>query len=389
MKERLSLPKCCIAAFVAAVAALAICMATAMPAFAANGSVNGGTTTFKKHLVMESQANVPNVTFEFEVTAGEPVSASGSNPAIYAGVGPDQVSVEKAEFKASDSGQATDGKPSDGTGSVSDGYKYATKNVTVDFSRVSFTAPGIYRYIVTEQASSASGITNDDKSTRTIDVHVIYDEGSEPQLRIAGYVMYSGTVTGNTNLNSNKSSEYVNKYETNDLTLEKQVTGNQGDRNKYFEFTVSISGAVPGTVYDVDLHNAEESPSVEGSGKTNSGTLTADDGTVTATYYLKHGQSIVIQGLAPDTKYEITETAYAEDGYSTSFVIDSNDSNVSFGTGIQVMNGGDHKVLFTNYKNGTVPTGILLEVAPYIGLGVAVLVSLALLIATRRRRAGE
>lgn len=389
MKERPSLPKCCIAAFFAAVAALAICMATAMPAFAANVPVNGGTTTFKKHLVMESQANVPNVTFEFEVTAGEPVSASGSNPAIYAGVGSDQVSVGKAEFKASDSDQTTNGKPSDDTGSVSADYKYATKNVTVDFSRVSFTAPGIYRYIVTEQASSASGITNDVVSTRTIDVHVAYAQGSESQLVIAGYAMYSGTAAEDTGQFSGKSSEYVNDYETSDLTLEKKVTGNQGDRDKYFEFAVSISGAVSGTVYSVNLADADQNPSVDGEAKTNSGTLTADDGTVTATYYLKHGQSIVIQGLAPDTKYEITETAYTKDGYSTSFVIDSNDSNVSFGTGSQVMNGGDHKVLFTNYKNGTVPTGILLETAPYIGLGVAVLVSLALLIATRRRRAGE
>lgn len=387
MKERLSLPKCCIAAFFAAVAALAICMATATPAFAANVPVKGGTTTFEKHLVMESQANVPNVTFEFGVTAGEAVSASGSNPAIYAGVGPNQVSVGEAEFEATD--QTEGGKPSDGIGIVSAGYKYATKEVTVDFSNVSFTAPGIYRYIVTEHASSEGGITNDGVPTRTIDVHVIYDEGSEPQLKIAGYVMYSGTVAGNANLDSNKSSEYVNEYKTSDLTLEKQVTGNQGDRDKYFEFTVSISNAVPGTVYDVDLSNAEGNPSVEGSGKTNSGTLTADDGTVTANYYLKHGQSIIIQGLAPDTEYEITETAYAQDGYSTSFVIDSSSSEDSSDTEVQVMGENDHTVVFTNDKDGTVPTGILLETAPYIGLGVAVLVSLALLIATRRRRAGE
>ena len=49
----------------------------------------------------------------------------------------------------------------------------------------------------------------------------------------------------------------------------------------------------------------------------------------------------------------------------------------------------DHTVTFTNTKNGTVPTGILLETAPYLILGAVVVVGLVVLFATRRRRTRE
>lgn len=50
---------------------------------------------------------------------------------------------------------------------------------------------------------------------------------------------------------------------------------------------------------------------------------------------------------------------------------------------------GDNVVTFTNTKNGTVPTGILLETAPYLILGAVVVVGLVVLFATRRRRTRE
>ena len=50
---------------------------------------------------------------------------------------------------------------------------------------------------------------------------------------------------------------------------------------------------------------------------------------------------------------------------------------------------GDHTVIFTNDKQGTVPTGILLETAPYLILGAVVVAGLVVLFATRRRRSRE
>ena len=53
-----------------------------------------------------------------------------------------------------------------------------------------------------------------------------------------------------------KDKGFTNEYATQDLTFSKTVTGNQGSREKYFQFTVKISNAVAGTKYDVDLTNA-------------------------------------------------------------------------------------------------------------------------------------
>ncbi len=377
MEKRI--PRGFFAVFTMIAVAFALCLGTASPAFAANMPAQGGAMTFDKYLVMDANANVPNVTFKFTIAKGGPVSASGGNPAIYAGVvTPTAPTVNDAVFAPND--LTTPGTPgSSGTS----GSKYATKKVTVDFSGVTFDAPGIYRYVITETAQSQDGITNDKTTTRTVDVYVAYKTGTE--LEVAGYVMYLGTKTDNTGLKAGKSKGFTNEYVTKDLTLEKQVTGNQGDRDKYFEFTVSISNAVAGTVYGVDLTGAEASPNVDGETKTNQGTLTATGGSVTAKYYLKDDQKIVIKGLTPGTDYIITEGDYSGDGYATTNTVDLAPSQEGLTTGIKDMGNEDHKVVFTNDKEGTVPTGILLETGPFILLGAVVLAALIALLATGRR----
>lgn len=371
----------------AAVLVMMLSLISAVPVQAENiAPTTNLTTTFKKYLVMDENANVPDVTFGFTITAGQPVLASGTDPAIYAGIDADRVKVGNAEFAPTDDTKA--GLPTD---SSTVGKKYASKEVTIDFGSISFKNPGIYRYIITETSVEQDGIKNDTDSTRTLDVYVGYKKTSEnpltysdTELEIMGYVLHNSDKANPES--GDKSDGFTNEYVTNNLELQKVVTGNQGDRDKYFEFTVEITSAVKGTVYTVDLQNADANPTVDGNAKTNPKTLTATDGAVTATYYLKDDQSIVIQGLTAGTKYTITETAYTRDGYKTSYVIDSNASVDGLSTASQTMGTDNHEVTFTNHKEGTVPTGILLETAPYIVLGVVVLVGLAILFMTGRRR---
>lgn len=371
-----------ILALFAVMVALLTC-ATATPALAANTPATGATTTFDKYLVMDENASVPPVTFTFTISAGKAVDATdGSALPIYAGNDTSRVtgspSIDSASFSTTDkthsSVQGDDGL------SLSSGQKYAKKSVTVNFRDVKYSAMGIYRYIITENSSSASGITNDAESTRTLDVYVQYGEGDN--LIVADYVLYKSSAS------SDKSDGFTNTYATNDLTLEKNVTGNQGDRDKYFAFTVNISDAVAGTIYTVDLTDADESPMVDGTGETNPASLTvAAGGTVKATFYLKHEQSIVIQGLTSGTKYTITETDYSADGYTTTNTDNTADGADGKTTGQHAMGTVDHTVTFTNDKDGAIPTGILLETTPYLVMGGVVVVGLVALVATRRRRA--
>lgn len=371
----------------------------AMPVSAANTPVAGGTFDFNKYLVMNANANVPNVEFEFEIRAGTAVPATEGRPAIYAGI----VSETKPIIGVDNAGTVTAGNavfmPADnttpGTPTGADSTKkYATKTMTVDFNGISFSAPGIYRYIITEKTDETQqGISYDEINTRTLDVFVEYvDPDNGGALKVTSYVLYPDTKTdASVVAEESKDDGFTNTYTTYDLTLEKNVTGNQGDRDKYFAFSVKITGAVEGTVYTVDLSDAESTPKVDGTTQTNEATLIATSGSVNATYYLKHGQSIKIQGLTSNTAYTITETDYSTDGYTTTYAIDGGEPVTAIATPSEnnTMNGAHHTVTFTNTKNGTVPTGILLETAPYLILGAVVVVGLVVLFATRRRRTRE
>ena len=375
-------------------------------------AVKGGTTTFNKYLILNENAHVPDADFTFKIAPGTPVPADSASgmPAIYAGIGAPTVSV--AAFSPDDTATT---KVENNEVTLETGEAYAKKQVTVDFSSVDFTAPGIYRYTITENdPTSQSGVEIEGNSTRTLDVYVEYTDDSATNLAVTHYVLQDGTDNPNS---ATKSKGFTNTYTTYDLTLTKKVTGNQGDRDKFFRFTVEISNAVPGTVYDVvipttDTPQQDDLEQGDNLSSVNSNRLTvgaaespSTTGSVTGTYYLKSGQSIVIQGLTKDTKYTIEEKSYSTDGYSTAYSVEVGgkevvQSTTSNSTGDRKMSidatepdgtatTGDNTVTFTNSKSGTVPTGILLETAPYLILGAVVVVGLVVLFATRRRRTRE
>lgn len=352
------------------------------------------TTTFDKYLVMDKQAEVPNASFTYAVTAGtaKAYDVAGKKFAVLAGVDADKVTMAGVGTKTANTitykqGDAT---LNDENALVKDYYKetdkYAKKTATLDFSACRFTEPGIYRYIVTESGENQA-VTNDADATRVVDVYVndASDEG-EYKLTIAGYVLHSNADDApDVSLGENngsagsyvatKSQGFTNSYDTSDIIIGKKVSGNQASRNKYFEFTVNITGAVPGTVYDVDLSNADATTQSNAAtitaneGKTNPATLTVGaDGTVTQKFYLAHNQSIMIQGVAKGSKYKVTENA--EDYKSTSFDAIGADvaDRVSEAPADATSGTVASKDIYTGYlntRNGVIPTGVIMTVAPF------------------------
>lgn len=324
------------------------------------------TVQITKYLVMDKDANVPNVDFEFTIAVGEQTTV-GEGQVVYAGVEGAKI-TDGATFTTESTTYET--KQDGDTVTLTGEQKYAKDVVAVDFDDVNFTAPGLYHYVVTEKDKTYTGITED---TKTYDLYVLVAvdeaEDSVGGLYIAGATF--SYMDGDTKLTG-----MTNTYTTHNITLSKTVTGNQGDRNKYFEFTVTINNAIDDTVYNVtgdfttgkDLNGDKQDD--------NPTTLTATGGTVVQKYYLKDGQNIVINGVADGSTYSINEASYADDGYKTT---DSGNTNGSIAN-------ADVSVTFTNNKQGTVPTGILLETAPYMILGAVVLAGIVVLFVTRRRR---
>lgn len=370
----------------AAIMATSLMMSAGMPVMAAgtnySGTIEGAkTTTFDKYLVMDEQANVPNAVFTYAVTAGQARSydVEGRKFEVLAGVNADAVLVTGT------STNTVTYAPGDETlqdiNELVKDYdntteKYAKKTVTLDFSACQFKEPGVYRYVITESGINQA-ITNDADLTRIVDVYV-YDASDEAgkKLSIAGYVLHSGKddspavdmgTDGGTagEYVQTKSQGFTNDYDTSDLTIRKEVSGNQASHDKYFEFTVTIAGAVPGTVYDVDLTGAaavsgNNAATIEANaGKTNPAQLTVGtDGIVTEKFYLQHGQEIKIQGIAKDSTYTVTENP--EDYKSEGGGVNAYEDDVN-GT---VMS-ADLQTSYLNTRDGVIPTGVLMTVAPF------------------------
>ena len=368
------------------------------------------STTLDKYLVMDADANVPNATFTFSVTPGAKIDADTEHGklAVLKGIGSPEftgtMTYSTADNPTDEADKGTD-TPVFATADDTTDEKYVKKTLTLDFSSVAFTEPGVYRYII-EETGTNQGITNgysDLVTKRTLDVYVedagTTDDSDKPQLKIAGYVMYNdeqtdapyaevpAEATDTVPNGATKNATITNLYESYDLTFSKTVTGNQGSKDKYFAFTVLIENAVSGTIYNVILDDATTEISANPNAATTCITddvtqpnqITVPEGatSVSQVFYLQHGQKIEIQGLAKGTQYTITE---APEDYTPSAEASGEDVKTgdASGTGedIELADNamsddymqGDAQIDFTNDRSGVIPTGVLSTVAGSIGL---------------------
>lgn len=334
-------------------------------------AIPGTTTSFDKNLVVDSTAQIPDVEFEFTIAPGTPVEASSTNMEILAG--PEGATIEKAQFTGIMTETATAGTPTDDTDTTK---KFVTDSVTVDFTGVQFTKPGVYRYVITETATSLAGVKNDNNDTRYLDVFVLADE--HDALYVQSYALKAeesniDLSTGKYATNPDvKSSGYTNELETYDLEFEKSITGNQADKNKKFTFTLEIEGANPGQ-YAIEVVGTDVI--IEGSGVTDGKITVGSDGKYTGTFSLTDGDSVKVLDLPKGSTYTVTENA---EDYSS-----SSDSFTDATTGTITK---DIETGFVNDRSGITPTGVIITVAPFV-IGILVFGAIMLYMVSKRRRA--
>lgn len=430
-----------------AAAAAVLAMAASMASIPANAEPEPETTPVpvysttvggdmyapvEKYLVMKNDATVPNASFSFTVAAGQAVAADTEQNTVEvrAGIGTPVflLSTETDENKVNDNtGSATNAtvifSKSDATtpenGADHDKInfstpadltdeKYVQKKLVIDFTGIAFPEPGVYRYVITESAAGADqpkGVTNDTNNTRILDV-VVEDDSSntDNKLKISNYLLHDSaadvptkpSATASSATIENKSTGFTNNYETYNLEFSKSVEGNQGSRDKYFLFTVSITNAkgaeitVVGkddtfssapaksasTIYEASAM-ATANQKDDDNDSTNGQQLIADeDGKITASFYLRHGQSVILQGLPAGAKYSIVETAesytpsvnvneHTETPYTGDVTANAAGNGITDqDTGIQ----GNTNAAFTNTQNGTIPTGLISTVAASAGI---------------------
>lgn len=144
-----------------------------------------------------------------------------------------------------------------------------------------------------------------------------------------------------------------------DLTIAKLVTGEMGDRDKLFDFTIAINapdGEYPYT--GGKLENAPEDVSAPANDY-----LTVENGT--ATFQLSHYQTITIHGLPVGTSYTITEPGAQADGYTVTASGSPGKVTMTQASCTGMLDQAN-TVTFTNEKATAVPTGLRLDALPWL-----------------------
>lgn len=332
-------------AVVAATMVLAL-VGVAAPAWAEGQSTNPqlsvteGRVTITSKLTMDKYAVEPNADFKYTIAPAEASELTNTGMPATAGV-EGAVSLSPSSVNYSAEGLSSEDNADGVTKTIT-----AQMNVSLVTSR--FAAPGIYRYKITQTPPELDGLNVVYKEL-FLDVYV---ENGNSGLVAKGCTLSTAAGSGS------KISGFENKYVTHKLTITKVVAGNQGDKNKDFEFTVTIKGA-DGETYKYGT--------VKNGVTTMNQTTTKSGATFTET--LKHGESVIVYGLSSEDKFAVTEADYHGDGYKTSYKIgDGTNSTEGSSIAEEAIGAYDTTVIFTNTKDATVPTDVIRTVAPYVAI---------------------
>ncbi len=217
-----------------------------------------------------------------------------------------------------------------------------TKPITV--SLPNYDRVGIYEYTLKEVKGNTAGVGYYDAAMKLVVTVVNGENGLE---RVAA--VHTELAPG-----AAKSDTFENTYSAGTLTVKKTVTGNLGDKNKEFDFTVTF--AAP--------EGKDWTPAI---GLPEGATMVADN-PMSYTFKLKHDAMATFGNLPAGVTYTVIEAPV--EGYTTTSTGENG-----------VIIAGLNEVTFTNEKKGEIDTGVTTENLPYVILmGLVVLAGAALLL---------
>ena len=218
-----------------------------------------------------------------------------------------------------------------------------------------YTSVGIYTYLFQENDGKTAGVTYYDQKIKLV-VTVLQDENG--LIRVAA--VHTETEGGK------KADTFPNVYSAGSLKIAKKVTGNLGDRAKYFKVTVTLNGdgeKIYENSYEVNGGSYEQNPK------------TIEIG-IPTDFYLKHDDTITIENLPYGVTYTVAEADYTGEGYK--------EAKIVFEDPDKMMNNASETVTITNNKNQDIDTGILLDNVPYVLLLACVFGGMSVFFAKRR-----
>ena len=262
-----------------------------MPAFAASGETYADmdSVVIKKNYELANEGTFsPAETFSFDIEADNVTDASDD-------ITPENMpmpTIGTVSYRRGEAGSTT-----------------KTKEIKIDLPE--YDSVGVYTYIIHEVAGHSAGVTYYGDAI-LLRVTVIEQDG---KLRIAAVHTEDPESTG-----EGKKDDFDNLYSAGKLEVHKDVEGIMGNKDKYFEFTVQLTG--------------EEGKTYQDS-------------------YAITGDTIHIENLPYGVEYKVSETPVAD------YVTTETGTEGEVDEAVEQAN-------FTNTKGGTVDAGVALESAPYL-----------------------
>lgn len=346
---------------------------------AGNGTAENPVTSASVNVTLYKRAKVyaPNTTFEFTVTnlnAGDAKTSNGGTDLT-------------PEFKDALEGGVTAENITLTPKDADLDKTSITETLKFTFNKSKFTDIGTYRYKVQQNDLKYEGIKYD-TTEKYLDV-IVARNGDTVYIENAFLISYKNGIR-------NKIQEVVNTYgvkpdptnpdpdgTVNDLVISKNVTGIYGERDKDFNFDITINGAKDESYYLVRLPEKSGDPE-EKIAELKSG------GKQTIT--LRHGQKVKIYGLTASDNYKIEEATVS--GYTTKFETKVGETVIGDGTVTSNSATGaieakdslqTQEVAFTNNREAGAATGFVLSYGPYALM--VVLAGAVAFVLFRKRRA--
>lgn len=308
-----------------------------MPAFAASGETYADmdSVVIKKNYELANEGTFsPAETFSFDIEADNVTDASDD-------ITPENMpmpTIGTVRYLRGEAGSTT-----------------KTKEIKIDLPK--YNSVGVYTYIIHEAAGGSAGVSYYGDAI-LLRVTVIEQDG---KLRIAAVHTEDPESTG-----EGKKDDFDNLYSAGELEVHKDVEGIMGNKEKYFEFRVQLTGeegktyqdsyAITGGSYDANPTSIEIRPGE----------------TTEATFYLKDDDTIHIENLPYGVEYKVSETPVAD------YVTTETGTEGEVDEAVEQAN-------FTNTKGGTVDAGVVLDSAPYL-FTLTGAAGVGLLLTLRRRR---
>lgn len=240
-----------------------------------------------------------------------------------------------------------------------------------------YSLVGTYRYTITETTQEEKqGVTYSEEAI-AVTVLVTYNYEEE---KLDTQIVLS------TQAEEGKVDTFVNTYEVGRLTLSKNVTGNLGDRDVYFDIEVTFTA--PKAV-------ASDIPVTGGSHGENPQVIAVSDWqegesgwTCTKVFRLKDSDTLTFADIPAGISYGVEEDEkhlVGEDGFDVNSAPDTDYTVTYTGQTGTVETDTTAEAAVTNEKKTTVETGVLLDSMPYVLMVTGCAAGLLVVFGRKRR----